>query len=125
LIARKTQLKSRKIRPAFLALAAVAIVAGCGLAPSQPTAELPTLAGYNGSCRDISVNGHATGDPALGVRRDIVWPPGYTARFTPELEIVDEKGVIAFRDGDSVRGGWVTGPDAQGPLLIAAGFGAR
>ena len=106
-----------------------AIVAGCGLAPSV---ELPTLAGYNGACRDVAVNGHVTGDPAdarvawlvedPGGRRDIVWPPGYTARFTPTLEIVDEKGDVVFRDGDSVRGGCVTGPNAQGPLLIAAGF---
>jgi hypothetical protein len=115
-----------------VALAAVAIVAGCGLAPWQPTTELPTLAGYNGACRDVALNGHVTGDLAdarvawlvddRGGRRDIVWPPGYSARFTPKLEILDEKGVVAFRDGDSVRGGCVTGRDPHGPLLIAAGF---
>jgi hypothetical protein len=38
------------------------------------------------------------------------------------LEVLDEGGTVVFRDADPVNGGCVTGPDAQGPLLIAAGF---
>jgi hypothetical protein len=55
-------------------------------------------------------------------RRDVIWPPGYVARFTPMLEVLDETGRVIFRDGDAVSGGCTTGPDAQGPLLIAAGL---
>jgi hypothetical protein len=119
-----------KIRHAALALVAVVLVAGCGLAPQPPT-KLPTVSSFN-ECPGVGASGHITGDPAdprlawlaedSGGRREVIWPPGYTARFTPKLEILDENGAVAFRDGDRVRGGCVTGPDGQGPLLIAAGF---
>jgi hypothetical protein len=44
----------------------------------------------------------------LGGRIDVIWPPGYRARFTPNLEVLDGSGVIVIRAGDSVTGGCVT-----------------
>jgi len=115
------------IKLAALGMAAFVIVGACGV--PQP---LPTVEAFNGSCRGVGFDGHITGSPADprlawlvgngGRRRDIIWPPGYTARFSPGLEILDEKGDIAFRDGDAVSGGCTTGLDAEGPLLIAKGF---
>lgn len=44
-----------------------------------------------------------------GARLRLAWPSsGYVARFTPSLEILDESGNIAFREGDSVGGGCET-----------------
>jgi hypothetical protein len=37
-------------------------------------------------------------------RRDVVWPAGYRARFTPSLEILDENGKVVLRDGSQVTG---------------------
>lgn len=115
------------IRLATLGITTLLIAGACGV--SQP---LPTVEEFNGNCRGVGFDGHITGDPFDpqlawlvgdgGDRRDVIWPPGYTARFAPRLEVLDEKGNVAFRDGDAVGGGCTTGPDAQGPLLIAAGF---
>jgi hypothetical protein len=40
-----------------------------------------------------------------GQRLDVVWPPGFTARFVPTLEILDAAGDVVFRAGDPVDGG--------------------
>jgi hypothetical protein len=111
-------------------LVAIALIAGCGPAP-KPQSNLPTVATFN-ECAGVGTSGHIASNPAdpriawlaleSGIRREVIWPPGYTARFTPKLEILDETGAVAFRDGDSVGGGCVTGPDEDSPLLIAAGF---
>ena len=52
-------------------------------------------------------------------RQDVIWPPGYTARFTPRLEVLDAAGQVVIRDGDFVDGGRVEGPDLllMPPLL--------
>jgi hypothetical protein len=109
---------------------AILVVAGACAVPRP----LPTVEAFNGACRgvgllDARVIGSPS-DPRLAwlvygdtqARRDVIWPPGYTARFTPRLEILDEKGAVVFGDGDQVTGGCVTGPGAQGPLLIAPGL---
>jgi hypothetical protein len=41
----------------------------------------------------------------------VAFPKGFTARFTPRLEILDESGVVRFRDGDVIDGGCVWGDD--------------
>ena len=115
------------IRLATLAIVALLIASGCGVPQPLPTVEV-----FTGVCRGVGFDGHITGDPSdprlawlvgnRGGRRDVIWPPGYTARFSPKLEVFDEKGDIAFQDGDAVSGGCTTGPDAEGPLLIAKGF---
>ena len=35
-------------------------------------------------------------------RTEIVWPRGYSARFVPRLEVLNERGQVAIRGGDSV-----------------------
>ena len=91
--------------------------------------DLPTVSAWTGSCRGIGLDAWLTGDPSdprvawladdRGIRVDIVWPPGYTARFTPALEVVTSEGFVRLRAGDHVDGGCTTGSDAAGPLLIA------
>jgi hypothetical protein len=45
-------------------------------------------------------------------RIDVIWPAGYRARFTPQLEILDGMGNVVLREGDAVTGacGWSDGP---------------
>lgn len=92
---------------------------------------LPTLAGWNGVCAGVGlVKAVLTGDPSdprlawlqtpTG-RKDVVFPPGSSARFTPRLEVLDGNGKVVGREGDVIDGGCVTGPDAAGPLLILGG----
>jgi hypothetical protein len=42
-------------------------------------------------------------------RDEILWPAGYRARFRPDLEILNESGIVVFREGDAISGTCVTG----------------
>jgi hypothetical protein len=57
-------------------------------------------------------------------RHYVTWPPGFTARFTPRLEVIDPIGQVVMREGDHVEGSclgsdagaiWGTGLDC-GPV---------
>ena len=37
-------------------------------------------------------------------RMEVTWPAGYRARFSPNIEILDENGKVVLRDGDAVGG---------------------
>jgi hypothetical protein len=39
-----------------------------------------------------------------GTREDVIWPEGYRARFSPNLEILDGWGIVVLRDGERVSG---------------------
>jgi hypothetical protein len=36
--------------------------------------------------------------------QDVVWPPGYVARFRPDLEVLDPTGSVVAREGDGFKG---------------------
>ena len=55
-----------------------------------------------------------------GTRIDVVWPPGYRARFAPDLEVLDASGVVVLRAGDAVTGG--CGTVDPGILLLEPPF---
>jgi len=112
------------LRTLLLAVSAL-LVGACGTA--RP---LPTVAADRGICRGVGLEAQISGDPrdprAIwltgrdGGRMEALWPPGYSVRFTPGAEVLDERGRVVYRAGDQVDGGCTTGPDAQGPLLIHA-----
>lgn len=43
-----------------------------------------------------------------GKRLELGWPVGYSARFTPNLELLDEQGNVVGREGDELIGGCET-----------------
>jgi len=43
-----------------------------------------------------------------GSRTDLSWPSGYSARFVPGLEVLDQNGRVVGRDGTLVTGGCST-----------------
>jgi len=77
--------------------------------------NLPTVPSAEVACAGISLNATLAGDPSDprlawlvqpgGKRIDVVWPPGFTARFVPTLEILDAAGTVVFRAGDPIDGG--------------------
>ena len=95
------------------------VLSACG-----QTYPLPTVAVADGWCRGVGYAGVLRGDPGdprvawgehetpvhhVVLRKELVWPPGYTARFTPELEILDASHQIRFVAGDLIEGGCVAG----------------
>ena len=111
------------MRPAVVVLALL-VVSACAafplpLAPGE--IALPTDPRIESSqeCAGIGVSASLHGDAAdphvawlvndLGNRIDVTWPPGYRARFTPEIEVLDANGVVVLKEGDAITGGCVTG----------------
>lgn len=43
-----------------------------------------------------------------GTRMDLAWPPGYSARFTPDLEVLDDRTSDVAREGSLATGGCLT-----------------
>lgn len=96
---------------------------------APPVVLLPTTRVWlSDACIGVGlVDATLSGDPADspiawldlegGGRREIVFPPGYTVRFTPTLEVVDDGGQVVARAGDRIDGGCLTG-SIDDPLLI-------
>ncbi len=110
---------------ARLVVALAVLLAACA---AQPSPSLPTLVSYNGACRGIGLHdtilaGSAT-DPRVawlvgpGGRREIIWPPGFRARFSPDLEVLDASGTVVFRAGDQIDGGCTAGPNDHPASLL-------
>lgn len=56
-------------------------------------------------------------DTSHGTSMEVVWPPGYRARFTPGLEVFDASDNVVLRSGDPVTGACVIGGDPHTLLL--------
>jgi hypothetical protein len=100
---------------------------GCAQPPSValPTTGFDTCAGHGlaavirGEPTDARV---AWLESLLdGSRIEVVWPEGFRARFSPELEILDESGVAVLQGGDYVDGscGTVGGRELLAPPFLA------
>jgi hypothetical protein len=120
--------------PIRTALLSVVALVGCTTpaaspVPSATVVALPTLPSVPRVCLGVGGGGGArlTGNPTdprvtwiegFGNRGEIVWPPGYTARFAPALEVLDASGKVVYREGDEVQGGCAVGPPDDPPSLL-------
>jgi hypothetical protein len=104
------------------------LVAACAATP-QPSFSLPTLSTDSGACRGVGVEGTLAGNPSdarlawidldHADRQEVIWPPGFRARFAPDLEIVDATGTVVLRDRDRIAGGCTAGgPEDPGAFLL-------
>jgi hypothetical protein len=83
-----------------------ALLIGCGAQTARPlpTAEFPER------CRGVAVEATLAGDagdPRIawlvhdsGDETPLLWPSGWSARFAPSLEVLDDRGVVRMRSGD-------------------------
>ena len=100
------------------------LIAACGATPNP---SLPTLSGDIPPCAGVGTEATLAGsptDPRLawmvdshGRRHEIVWQRGFTARFDPDLAVLDASGKVVYRAGDKIDGGCVIG-GSDSPLLI-------
>jgi hypothetical protein len=95
--------------------------------PSAPTngagnVLLPTIDAQ--ACAGVGTEAVLAGDandPRVawllesGARVDVVFPPGFSARFTPALEVLNASGAVVARAGDRIDGYCVT---AGAPLVL-------
>jgi hypothetical protein len=107
----------------FCVAAPIGIVVWSGAASGAPTLHTVDVEGK--ACADIGLVGATLSGSASDPRvawiglagygdRDAVFPKGFTARFTPDLEVLNAQGNVVFRAGDKITGG-CTG---DGALLI-------
>lgn len=94
------------------------------VAPVRDVGGVPLLCGGTGWVGGHLLTGSAS-DPRLvwmmaGGRQELEWPVGYSARFTPELELLDEDGIVVGHEGTELDGGCEMAPgvwDAHLPCL--------
>jgi hypothetical protein len=118
----------RQSVPFLIGIALAVLLTACG-----QTYPLPTVADDGGLCRGVGYEGVLRGDRddprvawgeketrvnRLVLRRELVWPAGYTARFTPQIEVLDASRRIRYVAGDVIEGGCATGPGISGPLYV-------
>jgi hypothetical protein len=124
----------RQVSPSAVAVLLLVgvVMAGCA-SPASPslspgTFVLPTVTDVGEACAGIGFeNETLTGSPTdarvawltgpePGSRLDVVFPPGFTAHFDPNLEILDTADEVVARAGDPVSGGCYMG-DGQTLVL--------
>jgi hypothetical protein len=97
-----------------------------GPSPTGATFALLTVDALPDACAGIGLQAALTGDPhdrrfawlkdaSSGGRIDVVFPPGFSARFTPNLEILNAADQVVGREGDPVEGGCIVG---SGTLVL-------
>jgi hypothetical protein len=118
-------MRAKGVRSAVAASALALLIAGCGGAAPGPT--LHTLDTSGMACGgtglvDATLRGSAT-DPRVawieipGYGEQLaVFPEGFSARFTPSLEVLNQSGAVVFREGDAITG--TCGGAGDGGLLI-------
>lgn len=89
---------------------------------------LRTLATDDGGCRGVGFDATLVGDSndprvawlatAGGNSADIIWPPGFSARFDPALKVLDASGTVVYKAGDKITGGCTAPADSLGEVLV-------
>jgi hypothetical protein len=93
--------------------------------PTETPVSLPS--GAIEACAGVGIGAVLHGDAAdprvawlvsdLGSRIDVVWPPGYRARFAPDLQVLDAGDAVVLKAGDPVTGACVLSEDPRILLL--------
>jgi hypothetical protein len=94
-----------------------AIVRALPALPAPPTGASVSCdtAGFMGTLAgDVNDPWYAWLVSGSGDRVDVKWPAGFTARFDPELQIVDPTGATIARTGETIQlGGGLAGGNTE------------
>ena len=87
------------------------------VAPDREIGGAPLLCAGTGWVGGGHVLTGSATDPRLvwmmaGQRYDLEWPVGYSARFTPQLELLNQSGVVVGREGTELIGGCEMAPSS-------------
>ena len=64
-------------------------------------------------------------DRSSGSRLNLLWPLGYGARFSPDLEVLDEHGAVVGHEGDLIIGTCAWPGTADGRAFAVAASDVR
>lgn len=115
-----------RTRSGIVVMACVMFIAACGTTDRQ----LPSTPDWRGNCatgvgRDAVLHGSLSDprvnwavDRVTGRRIELLWPVGYSARFAPALEIMDEKGGVVGSEGDYIVGSCLVNPADGGAIRV-------
>jgi hypothetical protein len=125
-----------RLRAAIVVAVVALLLGGCATPLPLPSATptvasigLPTVTRLPEACAGVGLVGAVlAGDPhdprvawlkttSGDGRLDIVFPPGFSARFTPHLEIVNAAGQVVASEGDAVNSGCYI-DNGGSPLLV-------
>jgi hypothetical protein len=122
--------RRRVLQPLLVATVAGWLAAGCSFL--GVSGRLLCAGGgfpdsiIHGDPADAEIVWLETADPMtgeIGVTLRVRWPHGFTARFTPQLELVDGDGQVVAREGDRLtRVGGSSGSDDR---LVIWSFNGR
>ena len=112
--------------PQVLAIAFAFLVGACAPTVNLPIDPLGRTFCGRGVGLDATLHGSAS-DPHVawavnargGGRFELVWPPGYRARFTPALVILDGAGAVVGHEGDHITGGCNSVTDPTAPMWVS------
>jgi hypothetical protein len=105
------------------------MLGACTLA--RPT-NLPSSPDWHGGCnigvgQDATLHGAASDARATwptdnfgGDRIELLWPIGYSARFSPHLEVLDDHGAVVAHEGDLIIGSCLRQPKDGGSIRVDA-----
>lgn len=105
---------------AWMLVIVATLLTGCG--PAAVATGPTIVGGEEVMCESALAEGILHGDPGDprvawlinpdGLRYELQWPRGFTARFNPELELVASNGEVVAREGDDLDlGGGFSAPD--------------
>jgi hypothetical protein len=118
----------RHRRALAVTVALVSLVAvGCSTQRPLPVTRFPDV------CRGVGLEATLAGSPSDarvtwllhggGAETPLVWPRGWSARFSPSLEVLDEQGRVRLRGGDRIGGGCLKGPPGDpGSVMMVEGL---
>jgi hypothetical protein len=80
--------------------------------PSTDARECEVTRLEDATLHGSPTNGAVWLESSTGGRIEVVWPPNFSARFDPDLEVLDHRGQVAAREGTPVTEACLTGnPD--------------
>ena len=109
-----------------LCFATALVVWGCaeqsGNPPRLHTVDVAATTCAGVGLEDATIHGSASDLRVAWIElkghgeRQALFPSGFTARFSPGLEVLDARGNVVFREGDEITG--ACGGGADGSLLV-------
>jgi hypothetical protein len=106
------------------------VLAGCANMTETISIRPLPVASHPEVCRGVGTDAVLAGgpfDPRVAWLKfpdkevPLVWPPGWEARFAPDLEILNSDGKVVLKAGDQIADVCFKGPEENPPAVMMVG----